>query len=383
MTETKQTTIDKTEVNEEQLKEIQELTKQKQANIVPLELEQNEVQEIEETFENVKDFRTLWEKITAPIDNIVEKTSKIIDKDPIMDVSWELKKVNDEVQDVYKEIIDDDGAVMKFLKKVPVIWDLAKKVDDTIDDVKFDIKWVSWKIETIFSWFDQSYNSLNTSITMQQEFLNGLDENLWKVKAYREYVKKKLEEFKEKAKNVTDEKEKEKYEMFIRNVEYFIWNLDVSIGNLELARKRLLIRLDSAVKLALAMSGSRPIFKTLLSVAILETSWQKAIDASMKSIEIMWSTIDKMSSDLTDKAIQSNRKVEEMASKPVLDTQKFIENVEKLKQHFDTIEEYREQVKKEAEQERELFQKATVDLENMKTWDQNDFQELKEELVQK
>jgi hypothetical protein len=30
-----------------------------------------------------------------------------------------------------------------------------------------------------------------------------------------------------------------------------------------------------------------------------------------------------------------------------------------------------------------LFQKATVDLENMKTWDQNDFQELKEELVQK
>jgi two-component SAPR family response regulator len=74
-----------------------------------------------------------------------------------------------------------------------------------------------------------------------------------------------------------------------------------------------------------------------------------------------------MSSDLTDKAIQSNRKVEEMASKPVLDTQKFIENVEKLKQHFDTIEEYREQVKKEAEQERELFQKATVDLENMKT----------------
>ena len=383
MTETKQTTIDKTEVNEEQLKEIQELTKQKQANIVPLELEQNEVQEIEETFENVKDFRTLWEKITAPIDNIVEKTSKIIDKDPIMDVSWELKKVNDEVQDVYKEIINDDGVVMRFLKKVPVIWDLAKKVDNAIDDVKFDVKWVSWKIETIFSWFDQSYNSLNTSITMQQEFLNGLDENLWKVKAYREYVKKKLEEFKEKAKNVTDEKEKEKYEMFIRNVEYFIWNLDVLIGNLELARKRLLIRLDSAVKLALAMSGSRPIFKTLLSVAILETSWQKAIDASMKSIEIMWSTIDKMSSDLTDKAIQSNRKVEEMASKPVLDTQKFIENVEKLKQHFDTIEEYREQVKKEAEQERELFQKATVDLENMKTWDQNDFQELKEELVQK
>jgi hypothetical protein len=35
-------------------------------------------------------------------------------------------------------------------------------------------------------------------------------------------VKKKLEEFKEKAKNTTDEKEEEKYKMFIHNVEYFI-----------------------------------------------------------------------------------------------------------------------------------------------------------------
>jgi hypothetical protein len=41
---------------------------------------------------------------------------------------------------------------------------------------------------------------------------------------------------------------------------------------LELARKRLLMRLDAAVKLALAMNSSRPIFKTLLSVAVLETS---------------------------------------------------------------------------------------------------------------
>jgi hypothetical protein len=38
-----------------------------------------------------------------------------------MDVSSELKKVNNEVQSVYKEIIDDDGVFMKFLKKIPVI----------------------------------------------------------------------------------------------------------------------------------------------------------------------------------------------------------------------------------------------------------------------
>jgi hypothetical protein len=76
------------EITDEQLKEIQELAEKKQvANIVPVELAPEEAQEIEQTFENVSDFRTLGEKITAPIDSIVDKTAKIIEKDPIMDVS--------------------------------------------------------------------------------------------------------------------------------------------------------------------------------------------------------------------------------------------------------------------------------------------------------
>ena len=371
-------------ITDNKLQEIKKLAEEKQtANIVPVELNEDETQEIEQTFESVSDFISLWEKITSPIDNIIEKTSKIIESDPIMDVSSELKKVNNEVQSVYKEIIDDDGVFMKFLKKIPVIWDVAKKIDETVDEVKFDMKSVKWKIEVIFSWFDQSYESLNKSIQMQQQFLEWLDQNLGKVKSYKDYVEKKLEEFEKKSQQVADENEKEKYKMFIQNVKYFLWNLDVLIGNLELARKRLLIRLDSAVKLALAMSSSRPIFKTLLSVAILETSGQKALDASMKSIEVMWSTIDKMSSELTDKAIESNRKAEEMSSKPVLDTQVFIENVEKLKQHFETIEEYREQVKKEAEEERKLFEQATKKLDMIKNIKKEDFSELQQELTQK
>jgi hypothetical protein len=62
-----------------------------------------------------------------------------------------------------------------------------------------------------------------------------------------------------------------------------------------MARKRLLMRLDSASKLSLAMTTSRPIFKTLLSTALIETSSQKALDASMKALDVMGNTIDKMS----------------------------------------------------------------------------------------
>jgi hypothetical protein len=35
------------------------------------------------------------------------------------------------------------------------------------------------------------------------------------------------------------------------------------------------------------MNSSRPIFKVLLSSAVVELSSQKAIDASIKSIEVM------------------------------------------------------------------------------------------------
>jgi len=151
--------------------------------------------------------------------------------------------------------------------------------------------------------------------------------------------------------------------MFISNVEYFQSNLIVLIGNLDMARKRLLMRLDSATKLSLAMNSSRPIFKTLLSTALIETSSQKALDASMKAMDVMGSTIDKMSSELTDKAIESSKRAEEMAAKPVLSSTVFIDNVTKLKNHFDEIDDYRKQIKESAQKEQELFTEAKEKLE--------------------
>jgi hypothetical protein len=38
-----------------------------------------------------------------------------------MNVSDELQKMNGEVQDVYREIIDNDGTFMKIMKSIPII----------------------------------------------------------------------------------------------------------------------------------------------------------------------------------------------------------------------------------------------------------------------
>ena len=221
-------------------------------------LSATETQEVQKAFEEAKDFRAIWEKITAPLDSIISETASIIVKDPIMNVSDELTKMNTNVQSVYKEIIDNDGAMMKVMKQIPLIWSLAKSLDAKWDEAAFNLKWLEGKIQVIFSWFDQSYTSLNTSIDLQKRFLDGIWENLSKVIAYKDFLTTKLEEFKAKLAETTNEDEKLKLEMFLRNVEYFQSNLVVLIWNLQMAEKRLLMRLDSANKLSLAMNSSRP-----------------------------------------------------------------------------------------------------------------------------
>ncbi len=360
-----------------QLETLQVIAKAKvHGTIIPKDLDSSEVQEIESTFAQADDFRDLGEKITYPLDTILEKTTKIIDNDPVMDVSKELAEMNKWVQSVYKDIIDNDGIVMKFFKAIPLLGNIADAIDERWDEMRFNLKDVSGKIENIFSGFDTSYESLNKSINMQKEFLDGLEANLWKIEAYKTYVNKKLVEFKEKLENTEEWPEREKYKMFVNNVDYFMKNLSTLLWNLELARKRLLIRLDAAIKLVLAMNSSRPIFKTLLSTAIIEISSQKAIDASLKSIEVMGDTIDNMSTELTDRAIESSKKTEELTSNPILDTQVFVANVEKLKEHFDTIDTYREEVKAKAEEQQKIFDTAVEDIKKMKEVKMKDYEEL-------
>lgn len=342
----------------------------------------SEQADVEQTFAEAKDFRQLGEKITAPLDSIISETATVIDADPIMNVSDELSKMNTSVQEVYKEIINNDGTMMRVAKAIPLLGSLMKTLDSKWDEAKFNIQTLQGKIEMIFSGFDQAYASLNTSIDMQKKFLEGIDENLGKVIAYRDFLATKIEAFKAQSTEATDEATKMKLDMFIRQVEYFQSNLNVLIGNLDMARKRLLMRLDAAAKLSLSMSSSRPIFKTLLSTALIETSSQKALDASMKAIGVMGETIDKMSSELTDKAIESARKSEELSSKPVLSAQVFVENVTKLKTHFETIESFRAEVKVQAEAEKKAFEDASTELAKVKVLNAKDQEELAKELNQ-
>ena len=228
--------------------------------LVEKELTTEQQKEVEQVFEESRDFRSIGERITAPIDSIIEETSIVISNDPILNVSSELSAMNKSMKNVYDDIIDDDGIMMKFFKSIPGIGFIAQKIDESFDDASFSMKDINGKIISIFSGFDQAYESLGVSIDMQKKFLDGIADNLGGIIAYKNFLEQKIAEFKVSIVASVKDSEKTKYEMFLRNVEFFQSNLVVLIGNLEMAEKRLLIRLDSAQKLSLAMNSSKPIF---------------------------------------------------------------------------------------------------------------------------
>lgn len=348
-----------------------------------MKLDNASKREIENVFKDAKDFREIWEKITAPFDSIISESARVIDTDPIMNVSDELTKMNGEVQTVYEEIINDDGKVMRVVKSIPIIWSLAKTLDKKFDEASFNIKGIEGKIQTIFWGFDTSYTSLNTSIDMQKKFIDAIDKNIGTVEAYHAFIQQKMTEFNDRLEATISTEEKDKLTLFIRNVEFFSNNLQVLIWNLKMTKKRLEMKLDSAQKLSLSMNSSRPIFKTLLSTAMIESSSQKALDASMKAMKVMSQTIDKMSSELTDRAIESSKRTEEISSSPALSSKVFVENVRKLKDHFDSIEQFRAQVREKALQEQADFDQAAKELNQFKVLSKEKQDELEKELLGK
>lgn len=87
-----------------------------------------------------------------------------------------------------------------------------------------------------------------------------------------------------------------------------------------------------------------------------------------------------MSVELTDKAISGSKKSEEMISKPVLSTTQFVENVTKLKNYFDQIDDFKQQIVLEAKEERKLFEEASKNLDGLKVMNKKTQEEFAWEL---
>jgi len=109
MADTQQTNTTQTDENSAPQKDAtQANATQKETKQTSMVLSSSERNEVTKIFSEARDFRSIGEAITAPIDRIIAQTAVVIDKDPIMNVSTQLEKMNQDVQGVYKDIIDND-----------------------------------------------------------------------------------------------------------------------------------------------------------------------------------------------------------------------------------------------------------------------------------
>jgi len=344
-----------------------------------IELSEEKKRSIEEKFENAEDFSEVGAQITAPINGVANETLTLIKNDPIMDVSGILNNIKKDVDWLYDDIIKEDSFILKFAKAIPLLWLAIDKISGTAENIKFNMKETNEKIQGLFKNFDVSHKSLVKSIELQNKYLKWLNANIDEIIAYRNFIDKKLEEFEEKIVQSSWE-EQEKYKNFANAMQNFLSNLNSLIGNLTLWRKRILRRLDAAQNINLVMWPTRWIFEALLSTAVVEAATQKPIEATLKSMNNLWESIDKRNETLTEKTIENSKKTEKMLAKPILNTKKFVNNVEKLKNHFIDIEEYREKMATEAKAEKKEFEKAYETLEDLNVPKPKNHKELMEHL---
>lgn len=332
--------------------------------------------EIDDSFWKDWDFTSIWEKITEPINRILESSSDLIEKNPIFGASEELNWMNNDVQEVYKNVINKDNAVVAFAKKIPVLGNLVSVMTDKWDDANFNLKSLKEKLIEIFSGYDEVYESVLLWKTLQENFLEALEENITNLNEYLEYFDLSLSKANEDMKKEKDLLVRDKLKIKIENIQYYRDNLEVLVQNLDLSRQRLLIELDNSNKLATTMHSARPIYKSLITTALVERTTAKGTRAGQKVMEGFKKNLERMITEQTDNAIASHKKSEEMRSQTVIDSKVLETNVNKLKDYFDKMDEYKKSFMKGAESNRAILAKTKETLASINLMDLDDQREL-------
>ena len=336
--------------------------------------------EIEAAFKNADDFRGLWSKITDPFKGSFDKAVTVIENDPVMDVSNQLTNLNWQIQEVYWEILSNDGKMMRTAKKLPFIWGWIKAIDKNVDKASFDIKWTNRKIKVIFSGYDIAEGSLNTAINLKKEHITEME---WQEEIsvrYITYIQRKIDQFKQNLATLPEWEDKRKYKMFLEQIEYFSANLVSLVSNLYLSRRRLEIQQQTSYKLSTAMNVWRPLFETLLNAGMFEASWLQSNEAAAAALQGMSTIMDNMQTQLTDRTIEGSKQTAEIMKKPLMNPDVYVKNVEKLVTHLNEMDSINESIKVEREQNMKNIQQATQRLQKRNVMTQQERETFSTEL---
>ena len=289
-------------------------------------------------FKDASSFKEAAEEITNPMKEALDSAFEIINKDPLMRVSASLKGLNTSVAEVYDSLTKEQSLTKKTLAKIPYLSQRFEK--QTFTDTKI-------KLNEIFNWFDTAHQSIESSITLQKEYVKWINTNLEWLLQTQKGLRFNLLELNKK---IDKDPNNKTLSTFKENILLFDNNLATLEWHLILTRKTIQIKLDSAEKLALTMSMSQPILSALMGNAIISNATQKTADACINIMSSMSTTLDNMSVDMTNKAIATSQIAMNLSVKPLLSSSVLTDNVKKIQEHFQLLDSKRATCLSEAEE---------------------------------
>jgi hypothetical protein len=248
---------------------------------------------------------------------LISKTGKLIDEDPLLWATWEIEKIKESFDTIHEAI--NNASISENEKK----WLLWKVFSNLLWDKKFDYTSFEGKINWIFRQFDLTFESIQNSIEMYEQ--------------YSEWLQSENEKLKEFISSVEEEKLSTKELSQFNNYKIMLSVLETSLWRINLSK-------DSALELSETMKITRPIFQSTLSSCLIEVAGQKTIDASIQMLSTLSWTVESLSNKLTKSTIETSKLALEAGTKPILSSSKIEENMLLLSNAFEELENRREQL---------------------------------------
>lgn len=250
------------------------------------------------------------------MNNLIANTGQLIDDDPLLSSINEVNSIKenfDAIQEAISSKTMDNTEKTNFLAKV--FGSMIGK------DKDFHFKSFEGKINSVFRQFDLIYDSINNTAEVYREYWEGLVNEINSIEEF-------LNGINHEELDVKEQREVANYVIMQKNLSESLTRITMSS--------------TSAEELLETMRVGRPIFQAILSSCMIEVAGQRSIDASVQMISTITSTIDGLSSKLTQSAIKSSQIALEVGSKPVLSIGKIEDNMKLLWGAMEDLEKSRQ-----------------------------------------
>ena len=238
---------------------------------------QQELQDIDSMFENMLDFRIIWNSLRKTFDWFLQESSQLIENNVLNKSNKEIQSINGLTQQLTKSLwFEKQGYFISFFRKA------------IQNEIKINHYEIEIQLSEIFTKFDTTYTNLVNSIAKQNEFIEKISNIINVLKKYKTIFEKKQKDL-----IIKMNKEKEQRiihlnkERFFDQMEVLNKTFPILIWNLQRSEITLWMIKDNSLKLKDRMEYQRPRIKDIIKAMLIEISHQKLLKMQIDAHKTM------------------------------------------------------------------------------------------------